>query len=76
MPAPRFRAVVPLVTLLLTSWVGAWAQCPEEPALQNWTGGGTATCPCFIPGERAGAVLELVRGQEGGETRRPGASGG
>jgi hypothetical protein len=32
--------------------------CPEEPALQNYTGGGSVVCPCFIPGERAGAVLE------------------
>jgi len=30
----------------------------------------------FLFDRRAGAVLELVRGQEGGETRRPGASGG
>ncbi|MDH3216546.1 MAG: T9SS type A sorting domain-containing protein [Candidatus Krumholzibacteria bacterium] len=34
------------------------AQCPEEPPLQNYTGGGTVTCPCFVAGEQAGVVLE------------------
>ena len=33
--------------------------CPEEPALQNWTGGGTVVCPCFVAGEEAGAVLNI-----------------
>jgi hypothetical protein len=33
--------------------------CPEEPPLQNWTGAGTTSCPCFIPNEQAGAVLNL-----------------
>lgn len=32
--------------------------CPEEDPLQNYTGGGTTVCPCFAPGEEAGAVLE------------------
>jgi hypothetical protein len=37
----------------------AFAQdCPEEPPLQNYTGGGTVVCPCFVAGEEAGAVLE------------------
>ncbi|NIO29581.1 MAG: T9SS type A sorting domain-containing protein [Candidatus Latescibacteria bacterium] len=35
----------------------ALAQCPEEPPLQNYTGGGTISCPCFVEGEEAGAVL-------------------
>jgi hypothetical protein len=33
------------------------ADCPEEPPLQNYTGGGTVVCPCFVAGEEAGAVL-------------------
>jgi hypothetical protein len=33
------------------------AQCTEEPPLQNYTGAGTIACPCFVPGEQAGAVL-------------------
>jgi hypothetical protein len=32
--------------------------CPEEDPLQNYTGGGSVVCPCFVPGEEAGAVLE------------------
>ena len=35
----------------------AWADCPEEPPLQNYTGSGTTVCPCFAVGEEAGAVL-------------------
>jgi hypothetical protein len=35
------------------------AQCPEEPPLQNYVGAGTTSCPCFIPGEEAGVVLDL-----------------
>jgi hypothetical protein len=33
------------------------AQCPEEPPLQNFTGSGSTTCACFIPGEEAGVIL-------------------
>jgi hypothetical protein len=32
--------------------------CPEEPPLQNYTGGGSVVCPCFVDGEQAGAVLD------------------
>jgi hypothetical protein len=35
----------------------AFAQCPEEPPLFNFTGAGTVACPCFVPYEQAGAVL-------------------
>ena len=36
-----------------------WAQvCPEEPPLQNYTGGGSVVCPCFVDGEQAGAILD------------------
>lgn len=35
----------------------AFAQCPEEPPLQNFTGAGQVVCPCFIAGEEAGAVF-------------------
>lgn len=37
----------------------ATAQCPEEPALQNWVGGGNVTCPCFVAGEEAGSILNI-----------------
>jgi len=32
--------------------------CPEEPLLLNYTGGGKVVCPCFIPGEEAGSILD------------------
>lgn len=38
---------------------GVFAQCPEEPPLQNFTGIGTVSCPCFVPGEQAGVVLDV-----------------
>jgi hypothetical protein len=36
----------------------AFAQCLEQPPLQNYVGAGTVTCPCFAVGEEAGAVLD------------------
>ena len=38
------------------------AQCDPEPLLQNHTGGGQVTCPCFDPGEEAGAIFNLPAG--------------
>ena len=35
----------------------ASAQCPQEPPLFNYNGGSAVVCPCFIPGEEAGVVL-------------------
>lgn len=37
---------------------GAHAQCPQQHA-QNYTGTGNGICPCFVAGERAGAVFTL-----------------
>ncbi|MFT4647930.1 MAG: hypothetical protein ACI87O_001582 [Planctomycetota bacterium] len=42
---------------LALSTTAAIAQCPDEPTLQHWTGGGNATCPCFAAGEEAGAIF-------------------
>jgi hypothetical protein len=37
----------------------AFAQCsPEQPPLQNYTGGGQVVCPCFIAGEEAAVILD------------------
>ena len=44
--------------LFLTSATAA-AQCPEEPALQHFTGSGSIVCPCFGVGEEAGAVFTI-----------------
>ena len=48
-----------LVPFLLALSTDINALCPEQPPVQNWTGGGQVVCPCFVPGERAGAVLNL-----------------
>ncbi len=48
--------------LLVVGWIApstVRAQCPTEPRLENFTGAGSVGCPCFIPGEQAGAVLDL-----------------
>ncbi len=61
MPKTRYtnrrRLVAALIAPILLMAGTAFAQCPEEPPLQNHTGGGTVVCPCFVPGEQAGVVL-------------------
>jgi hypothetical protein len=50
---------------LAVAWAlacAAFAVCPEEPPLQNYTGGGQTICPCFVAGEEAGAVLTAPAG--------------
>ena len=53
----KFTALA-AVALITLAAVTATAQCPTEPTLQNFTGAGTVACPCFAPGEEAGAVFE------------------
>lgn len=36
---------------------GAHAQCPPKPPLAHHDSPAVAACPCFIPGEQAGAVF-------------------
>jgi hypothetical protein len=48
-----------IAAFLMIPLANVVAQCPEEPPIQNYTGGGTVACPCFIPGEEAGAVLNV-----------------
>ena len=48
---------IALVTLLAAA-PSANAQCVSF-VLQHFTGGGTVACPCFVPGEEAGAVFDL-----------------
>lgn len=50
------------VLALIANPIAVVAQCPEEPPLQNFTGGGTVACPCFVPNEQAGAVLTAPAG--------------
>jgi hypothetical protein len=55
---PNLFAILSVSCLLAFS-ADTHAQCPEQPPLQNWTGAGQVVCPCFVSGERAGAVLNL-----------------
>ena len=58
--SPRRHAI--LISLFVLAAIvanvpPAGAQCPTEPALQNFTGAGKVACPCFVAGEQAGAVF-------------------
>jgi hypothetical protein len=57
----NFKSILSMAVIgcfaLLIGPAGALAQCPDEPPLQNFTGLGTVSCPCFVPGEQAGVVL-------------------
>jgi hypothetical protein len=58
---PRALRVLAVTASLaaLSGWMPAAAgECPEEPPVQNYIGAGRVTCPCFVAGERAGAVLQ------------------
>jgi len=53
------RVAFPFVTLALAA-VSVGAQCPELGPVQNYTGAGTVTCPCFVPNEEALAIFSQV----------------
>lgn len=57
-PLARPVAVAVAVAIIVSPVPGAHAQCPEA-TVNNFTGPGTVTCPCFIPDEQAGAVFTL-----------------
>jgi len=54
----RFRAplAASLATLALAGT--AEAQCPDAFPLQNYSAGQQQACPCFVPGEQAGATFQ------------------
>jgi hypothetical protein len=54
----RCLSLIGAITALLSVGSLSVAECPDEPPLQNYTGGGTVVCPCFVTGEEAGAILE------------------
>lgn len=60
-PAVTCAALV-VVCAIGGSFGAALAQCPDEPPLGNYTGAAQVVCPCFIPGEQAGAVLTAPAG--------------
>lgn len=53
---------IAILTLLVSLAVpqGAAAQCPTLGPFQSHQGGGTVVCPCFVPGERAGATFVTI----------------
>ena len=53
----RVLIAVGFSAVLVLGPVAVVGDCPEEPQLQNYTGGGTYVCPCFAAGEEGGAVL-------------------
>jgi len=49
-----------LPALVLTGSPVTAQECPEEPPLQHYTGGGSVVCPCFVAGEEGGSVFEAA----------------
>jgi len=59
---PSAARLLPLLSTLLfmpLAMAAPQGTCPEQPALQNWSGLGFTPCPCFVVGEEVGAVLEV-----------------
>lgn len=50
---------VTTLVLLVVATSAFAGTCPTEPPLQNWTGGGSVACPCFVAGEEAGSIFDL-----------------
>jgi hypothetical protein len=51
------RHALAIALLAISGVPRAGAQCPPQAQIQNFTGAGRVTCPCFVSGEQAGAVL-------------------
>jgi len=56
-PSFRHPACLAVGLLLVTLFTTARVATGQTP-IQNYDGSGQAVCPCFIPGERAGVVLQ------------------
>lgn len=52
-------AIAAAAILLTTAGWASAQDCPTEPTVQNFTGGGTTACPCFVYDEEAGAVFNV-----------------
>jgi hypothetical protein len=58
----RAKPVVAISAAVFLLAAAGWAlaqDCPTEPTIQNFTGGGTTACPCFVYQEEAGAVFAV-----------------
>jgi hypothetical protein len=61
MMSPRAWNIATLIcgaVLAAAGWAAA-QDCPTEPTQQHYTGAGNTACPCFAPGEEAGAVFAV-----------------
>ncbi|MEN8007009.1 MAG: T9SS type A sorting domain-containing protein [Candidatus Krumholzibacteriota bacterium] len=59
---PRVKHVLVITTATILLATAGWAlaqDCPTEPTVQNFTGGGSTACPCFAMDEEAGAVFPV-----------------
>lgn len=56
-----FMLAVFVAASVLPGPKSAYAQCTQHE-IQTWTGAGTVSCPCFVPGEQAGAVFDAPPG--------------
>jgi hypothetical protein len=55
-----------VLVILVSAWATAFVLAPGDAGaqcgtqtFQNYTGGGSTACPCFVSGEQAGAVFTL-----------------
>ncbi len=55
----KIRLVLLVLVVIACAAPAVRAQCPTEPQLENFTGGGTVACPCFVPNEQAGAIFDI-----------------
>jgi hypothetical protein len=61
MSSSRIRVAAQSIAFAGALFAGdaALAQCPIEPPADNHQGAGSVGCPCFVPGEQAGATFQL-----------------
>ena len=55
---PRLTAAITFTVSLFLSGMST-AQCPDQHQLFNSAGAGSVACPCFVPGEEAGATFTI-----------------
>jgi hypothetical protein len=58
----RIKPVMAIAAAVFMLATAGWAlaqDCPTEPTVQNFTGGGNTACPCFVYDEEAGAVFNV-----------------
>jgi len=56
---PRTIRSLVLSALAIAIAAPSLAQCPSQLQVQNFSGVGRFTCPCFVTGEQAAAILDV-----------------